>query len=426
MEPTKQYDVVVVGSGTCGAAIARDLSARGARVLVLERGGEAPQRESILSVVSIADEVKVGHKLSTLRVLAAGGSSALYFGVLNDPPLDAFMAIGVDLRDDVAAVRLEVPICELPDAAVGEQSQRLRDAARALGHDWRKHEMLIDSAKIEGDRYTYGALWKAKSHLAAAVENGATLIKHAEAKKILIEDGRAVGVAYAEKGRSRGAALETVRAPVVVLAAGELASPKILRDCGDARVGDRGFYCNPGYALYGIVPEMDARDNFVGSMGCVLDEGIELGDANVSKFMYRLMMLGKFKIGRLFKYPQSIGIGVKVKDGFGGGFTEKGGYHKDFDDADMKKLRRGEAEARKILERAGAKSIYNFGISVAGRVGGFIRIGEQVDADLQTKFRGLYVCDGSIIPDAMRGTPTLTLLAFARRLSRHLATTISA
>ncbi len=421
MEQQGQYDAIVIGSGTCGAAIARDLAGRGMRVVVLERGGDPPGSETLLGVASMADEVRVGHKLSTLRVLATGGSSAMYFGVVNDPPLDAFHALGIDLAPAIAQIRAELPIAPLPDTLVGEQSRRLRDAAKALGHDWHSHDMLIDQSKATDGAYNYAALWKARAYVDDAVRLGAILINGAEATKVLVEGGRAVGVEYAVRKRLRKTGVASVRAPIVVLAAGELATPKLLRDTGIEGVGDRGFYCNPGYALYGIVPGMNGRDSFVGSMGCALDDDIELGDANVSRFMHRLVMLSKFRFGRLFSYPQSIGIGVKVKDGFGGGFTADGGYHKDFSESDMAKLKRGEAEARRVLAEAGATKVFNFGLSVAGRVGGFIRIGEHIDANMETRIRGLHVCDGSAIPDAMRGTPSLTLLAMARHLSNHLA-----
>ncbi len=421
MQDTREHDVIVVGSGTCGAAIAQQLAGQGARVLVLERGGDPPKTESLFGMMSMADEVKVGKGLSTLRVLAAGGSSAMYFGVVNPPPLDAFRELGVDLAPDIEVLRKELPIGHLPDGMLGEQTLRLRDAAVSLGYDWRKHEMLIDPARVEQGRYTYGALWKAKALLDEAEAKGARVVRRALVHDVVSENGRAVGVRYALRGTFGKGPLQVARASRVVLAAGELASPGLLRASGLHDVGDRGFYCNPGYALYGLVPGLSARDNFVGTMGCEIEEGVELGDANVSRFLYRLMMVGKFKFDRLLSYPRSIGIGVKIKDGFGGSFNDKGMLHKDFNEKDRARLLKGETEARRILVEAGATRIVNLGLTVAGRVGGLVRIGDHVDANLETRLRGLYVCDGSIIPDAMRGTPTLTLLGFARRLSRHLA-----
>jgi choline dehydrogenase-like flavoprotein len=49
-----------------------------------------------------------------------------------------------------------------------------------------------------------------------------------------------------------------------------------------------------------------------------------------------------------------------------------------------------------------------------------VRLGEMVDANLQTAVKNLYVCDASVFPEAL-GLPTvLTIISFAKRLSDHL------
>jgi choline dehydrogenase-like flavoprotein len=42
VSPVSRHDAIVVGSGPGGASVARELARRGARVLLLERGGAAP------------------------------------------------------------------------------------------------------------------------------------------------------------------------------------------------------------------------------------------------------------------------------------------------------------------------------------------------------------------------------------------------
>lgn len=415
-----EFDVIVIGSGTCGATIARELSRENKKVLVLERGGDAPLKESLGSFASISDQVSVGKKLTTVRALTKGGSTGMYFGVVNYPPLDAFKALGVDISAEVEEVRKALPIAPLPDRLLGEQAIRLRDSATALGHGWHKHDMLIDQAKC-GSGYTHGALWRARAYADDATAQGATLISRATVNKVLIDQGQAIGVEYKVRKSLFSSETRRTYATKIVLAAGELASPKILKDSGVAGIGNRGFYCNPGYAIYGLVPGMKGQDSFVGSMGCVYDDGIELGDANISKFLHRFMMLSKGKFKHLLSYPQTIGIGVKVKDGFGGGFKPDGGLYKDLSSEDFAKLSKGEAEARNILKHAGATDVFNFGLSCAGRVGGLVAIQEHVDANLETQFRNLHVCDGSVIPDSMRGTPTVTLLSMARYLAKRIS-----
>lgn len=417
---SNEFDVIVVGSGTCGATIARELSRRKKRVLILERGGSAPLKESLAGLAAISDEVSLGEKLTTVRAITTGGSTSLYFGVVNEPPLDTFRALGVDISAELAEVKKELPIAPLRDELLSAQALRLRDSAASLGHEWRKHDMLIDQSKCESD-YCYEAKWKARSYVDDAVGSGAVLVNRAVVRKVLVDGNRAIGVEYRLKKNLLRFETRRAYAAKIVLAAGELESPKILRDSGVPGVGGRGFFCNPGYAIYGVVPGLQGKDSFVGSMGCVYDEAIELGDANVSRFLHRLMMLGSFKLRHLTSYPQCIGVGVKVKDSLGGELKADGGFYKQFTPQDYAKLRKGEEEARRILKHAGAKHIFNFGLASAGRVGGLVAIQEHVDAKLETQFRNLHVCDGSVIPDDMRGTPTLTLLCMAKYLAKQLA-----
>jgi choline dehydrogenase-like flavoprotein len=419
MQAENEFDVIVIGSGTCGATIARELSKQNKKVLILERGGDAPLKESLMGFAAISDQVTVGKKLTTVRAITTGGSTGLYFGVVNYPPLDAFAALGVDISAELEEVRRELPIAPLPDDLLGEQAIKLRESATALGHSWHKHDMLIDQSKCSSG-YSHAALWRARRYVEDAVRQGATLINRATVHKVLVDKGQAIGVKYRLRKNMFVSELRCAYGTKIVLAAGELASPKILRDSGVEGIANRGFYCNPGYAIYGLIPGMKARETFVGSMGCAYDDGIELGDANIPQFLHRPMMLSKLKIKQMSSYPESIGIGVKVKDSFGGELKADGSFHKDFTQDDYAKLRNGEEEARRILKKAGARDIFNFGISCAGRVGGLISIQEHLDTNLETQYRNLHVCDGSVIPEAMRGTPTLTLLSLAKYLAKHL------
>lgn len=415
----EEFDAIIVGSGTCGATLARELTLSNKKVLMLERGGNTPLKESVLGFASIADEVPLGNKMTTVRALTTGGSTGLYFGVVNYPPVADFLALGIDLSAELEQVTKELPIAPLPDELIGEQSLRLRNSALDLGHSWHKHDMLVDQSKCQSG-YSYDSKWKARSFVDDAIRQGASLINGANVSRILIDKNQAVGVEFKLKKNMLSSETRRVYGTKIILAAGELASPKILRDTGIQGIGDRGFFCEPGYALYGIVPGLRGKNNFVGSMGCIYEDGIELGDANVSQTLHRLMMFGSFKFKHLLNYSEGIGIGVKVKDDLGGRLDEKGCFTKELGRNDYLKLKKAEAEALKVLKRAGAKHIFNVGLTSAGHVGGLVRIQDHVDDRLETQFKNLHVCDGSILPEAMRITPTLTLVCLARYLSKHL------
>ncbi len=415
-----QYDVIIVGSGTCGATIARELCRQNRRVLLLERGETTPLKETLSGSMSIMDEVSVGGKLKDLRAITTGGSSALYFGVAALPPFDTFSSLGIDLANDYQEIQKELPLTYLPDETYGPQALKLRDSANELGYSWEKQLMLVDSSKCQSG-YSYESKWKAKSYVEDAINDGATLVNKAEVTKILFDKNKAIGVEYKLKEGRFKCTVTKVYGEKIVLAAGVHASPMILKDSGVKNVANHGFYIDPNRAYFGLVPGLNSKDNFVGTMQTHLEEDIVLGDANVQKIFYRFLMISMFKLRHFFSFSNNIGIGVKVQEPMGGKLLENGQYHKVLGEEVYRKFDKAEKAATEILKNAGAKHIFKTPLS-ATSVGGVLRINEHVDTNLQTDFENLYVCDSSILPDTFRNPPTLTLVCLAKYLARHLIT----
>lgn len=419
-----QFDAIIIGSGAGGATIAKELSKHDKKVLILERGGNARLKETSASIIAMADEVALGDDgLSAVRAITTGGSTSLYFAVVNYPRLEIFRKVGIDLSHEIETVKAELPIVRLPDEIMNPQATLLRESALGLGYSWDKNDMLVDLSKCNSS-YSYDAKWKARKFVEDAVDKGATLVNHATVNRILFDKKKAFGVEYKLHKQLIGSETHRAFGTKIILAAGELASPNILRNSGVKGIGDSGFYCNPGYAMYGLVPGLKGFEGFVGSVSGVCDAGIELGDATIPRALHRPMMLFGLKLRHLYSYSNSIGIGIKIKDNMGGELREDGRFWKTFDKEDHAKLTKGKQEAVKILENTGAKHIVDFGITAAGRVGGLVRIQEHLDADLETQWQNLHVCDGSVIPEGMRGTPTFTLVCLGRYLSKRLLSSL--
>lgn len=414
-DPT--YDCIIVGSGTAGSTLARELARAGQRVLVLERGRYRPLKETVWTLASMFNEVRVADGLKDARVFAAGGSTAMYLAVMDRPAFEVFRRHGIDLAAAFEAVRRELPLAEMADALLSPQACRLRDAALAEGQAWTKHLMMIDQTRCDG-HYRYEAKWKALAYLDDAVRAGATLHCGHRVERVLIEDGAAVGV-ECRVGSPLRSRTERYRARRVVLAAGSLASPPILRASGLAEITRDGFYIDPSLVLFGRVPGLEGRDSFAGTMGCTLDDGTRLQDACVHKLPFTMFMLQMLRPLRIRRYGEHLGIMIKAHDAVGGALSADGRYHKPLDAAVFERLRHGEAVARRILQRAGAEALFKTPVMTGGALG-TVRIGVDVDAALQTRIRGLHVCDGSLIPADGRAAPTLTLLCLAKHLAAVL------
>lgn len=415
------FDCIVVGSGTAGAVIARELSGCGQKVLILERGQYLPLKETVWTLGSMFNEVPVADKLKDARVYAAGGSSAMYLAVMDEPPIDAYRAHGIDLQPAYDAIRLQLPLGEMPDALMSPQSLRMRDAAIAAGYDWKKKQMLIDQSKCSGT-YCYDAKWKALTYVDEAVRLGAVLKCGALAERVLTENGHAVGVECRIKEGAFASRTVRYRAKRVVVCTGSLATPLLLRASGLQHVAEGGYFIDPSFTLFGRVPGLGGVDSFCGVMEMTLEEGIVLKDANVHKLPFLMFMLQYMQVPRMFAYAEHLGITVMAHDEVGGGLSADGRYHKPLDAAVFEKLARGEKAARAILERAGARDVFKAPMFSGGALG-TLRVGSDVDARLETSVRNLHVCDGSLIPENGRVAPTLTLLCLAKYLAGILTQT---
>jgi choline dehydrogenase-like flavoprotein len=414
----KEFDAIVVGSGPGGATVARELSKRKKRVLILERGGDAPLKEGSLATGSILNTVPVGENLATARAFTTGGTTAVYFAVADLPPLETFLSLGIDISGELEEAKQELPLGVLPDELFGAQAIRVRDSALELGYVWKKKLMLVDLSKC-APGYSHEAKWNARRYALDAVAAGATLINRATVLKVLVEKKQAVGVQYKIQRGKKDFEIRQAFGAKIILSAGAIASPIILRDSGMKNVGNSGFYCLPSFGVFGVVPGLKAGENFAGSMGGQLQDGIGLGDANPARASYRMLMLIRRRFVRAFFHSKSIGVVVGVQDKLGGGLQEGGRYYKQLTKEDMGRLAKGEHMARQIIQNAGGKHIFKSPISAA-HVGGVIRIKEHLDESLQTEYSNLHVCDGSVIPESLGASPALTLICLGKYLANRL------
>ena len=117
---------------------------------------------------------------------------------------------------------------------------------------------------------------------------------------------------------------------------------------------------------------------------------------------------------------------VKIADDSEGRILKNGVIEKTITPTDLRKLNKGADLAKNILITAGAEpgSIVTTKIRGA-HPGGGAAIGEIVNAGLQTKIGGLFVCDSSVLPKAPGLPPILTITALAKKFVRKLLPSIN-
>ncbi|WP_426174743.1 GMC family oxidoreductase N-terminal domain-containing protein [Massilia sp. TWR1-2-2] len=421
---SSSYDAIIVGSGPGGASVARQLARGGRRVLVLEQGSAAPLAGTLAQMAKMAAVPGKGvfiQRDASLLVqgVTAGGSSAINFATAADPPLAMFAAYGIDLVPALRGLRAELPIGPLPDKLVGPMASRIMTGARAIGLNWHKLDKMIRPQICRAGCWRcaygcpFGAKWSARDFLDDAGQHGAQLLDRAKVLKVLIEDGRAAGVAFV-----RGGEVQQVKAPVVVLAGGGVGSPRLLHSSG-LRSRESSFFNDPVIAVMGTVDDIDGGAEVPMAAGARWDDdGITLADMTLPAPMYQGFTAQVGRLDRLLAHRRTLSIMVKIRDEIGGAVGPRWAS-KPLLASDRKKFDTGVGVARDVLAAAGATHVFQ-SHHFAAHPGGSVRIGDGVDANLEAGAANLFVCDASVIPRAWGLPPTLTLLCLGVRLGDHL------
>ena len=344
-----------------------------------------------------------------------------YCATAFDPPIEMLKTYGVDISQEVEAVRSEVPNTPLTDDLMSPAGTCFEKSALELGFDCRRLKKFIYQDKCEPNcqRCMYGcpqgAKWNARNFVDEAIEHGAQLINRAKVNKVLIENRQAVGVEYKHKKK-----VWTAHAPKVVIAAGGIGSPVILNNSGIRGAG-YDFFFDPLIFVMGKIDGITSGKGLCMSAGVHFsEEGIVMTDYNMPQIIKMVLDLELFRFRQVFSYSDVVPIMIKIRDSLAGRVINNRFIWKGLTRDDKQKLNKGFTYAKSILENAGAKKVYRSWY-LAAHPGGTIKIGEHVDTNLKTRFDNLYVCDCSVIPEEWGLPPTMTLLGLGKRLAKHLA-----
>ncbi|UCE53873.1 MAG: GMC family oxidoreductase [Desulfobacterales bacterium] len=427
----RDIDFIVVGSGPGGATVAKELSQRKKKVLILEWGDNKPLTGSLWQGFKSLmwpgrSLLFTNQMLGLARGIITGGSSVFYYATCYPVPFDMLKFHGVDIAQEVEEARKELPVAPLQDEMVGPMAKRIMESAQDLGYNWQKLDKFMYQNRWKpeypfghyGD--PHGVKWSARMYIEEAVANGAELINRTKVKKVIVEDKTAVGVEFTKNGKTWRAF-----AAKVILSAGGIGTPVILRASGIKRAG-YDFFFDPLVGVRGTVKDINVPISEIPMTAGVHieDEGYMMTDMAFASVLTALFTAQVFRFDKLFSRRNTLQILVKAKDELGGRLTDKGGVRKNLDDNEKKKLRRGYERAKKILKNAGAKSIFKTWY-LATHPGGTAKIRDIVDTNLKTEYENLYVCDCSVIPEAWGLPPTSTIIGLGKRLAKHLTGDLS-
>ncbi|MBI4410719.1 MAG: GMC family oxidoreductase, partial [Gemmatimonadetes bacterium] len=320
----------------------------------------------------------------------------------------------------------ELHIAPLAPELRGVASTRIAEAGSELGMAWEPQPKFLQPRRAShfdcGARCMLGcrcgAKWNAAEFADDAVAAGCELWTGALAERVLVEGGHAVGVVGRRKRRSF-----VVEAERVVVAAGGIGTPVLLRQSGLAGAG-RGMTMDTTVMVYGHAQEKGNGADPPMTWSAPDDElGVLYSTLIDPWLMYPIILALKGPAYPLtwHRWGRTLGVMIKLKDEISGGVDERGRVSKGLTPNDRARLDRAEEVAGRILRRAGCDPGRVFSTPLRGtHPSGTVRIGEMLSTDLETEVRNLYVCDASVFPEALGRPTVLTILSLARRLAAHL------
>jgi choline dehydrogenase-like flavoprotein len=422
-----ETEVAIVGSGAAGATIARELSRKGTKVTLIEKG---PDWEwplgHLIAYRTLYNIHRSKEGVIIRRGVCTGGSTVVYSGNAFNPPAGFMDMLGIDFTGDLTAMREELGVAPLPEEFYGDwkASLRLVESAKTLGLDMKLQEKFIDASKcmkgcddcVLGCKR--GAKWTARPFIDEARANGATVLIRTDVDRVEMENGSVTGVRAKDKQGDLFVAADTV-----ILCAGGIGTPVILQKSGMKNAGTH-FFTDPMSILFGVGRERGTRAEMTYTFATedYLGEFIVGTTSAANSMAAQMLRHPATALRKIIYYPNAVGMFVKLCDSAGGRIDEDGAISKPLSDDDNARMEKGIDIAKKIMVGAGVDPD-NIAVAryIGGHPGGTAGIGRVVDTSLKTEVDGLYVCDASVIPRSPGVPLVLILVSLARWFAASLS-----
>ncbi|NDJ86097.1 MAG: hypothetical protein GYB66_09445 [Chloroflexi bacterium] len=278
-DTTLSADVVVIGSGAGGGVVAGELSAAGLDVIVLEKGSFYRRREyDSLELPSTARMFEKRGLLTTddlsMTILAGstlgGGTTVNWSATFRTPDsvlaeweeqygVTGFTGETYQQAMDAVSQRIQAGTeYSIPN----RQNEMLEEGAHRLGYQVKTIPRNVDNcARPECGFCNFGCLSGGKqgtvaTYLSDAAKKGARIITQAEVEHIHIAYGRATGVQACVTSHDEHQHQLIVHADTIVVAAGSIHTPAILRrsGLGNIHIG-RNLHLHPTTVVFATYEE---------------------------------------------------------------------------------------------------------------------------------------------------------------------------
>ena len=476
-----ECEVVVVGTGAGGAVVGKELADRGYAVVFVEEG--AHHRRDAFTGSSVQAHIDfyrgsftVGNSpMPIFMGRLVGGSTAINTGsCFRTPPwvLDRWCEdLGTDaftpeaMRPHFERVEAQIQV-ELADRkAAGPIADIIARGCDALG--WEHRLMPRNAPGCRGEGFCdFGCRTDARkstnlSYIPPALEKGAMVFTGFEATSVLLEGGRAVGVAGVDKN---GRPLR-VRSRIVIFSGGALPTPVFLAKqgiCNSSGQLGRNLTLHPSSGFSALMDEDVLAHKHI-PQAYYVEEHVKRGilinaaqpDRNFAPLVFpqtgeRLMRL-------LEDADRIASFGVMIADDRASGVVYSGPsgmpvVKYNLTEADVKRMHQGMVYAGEMAWAAGAKRVHPVCIPMATVENrdqwetfkklemkasdfmlmsyhplGSCKMGRDpktsvVGLDHQTHdVRGLYLVDGSTVPGPLGVNPQVTIMAMATRAAACIA-----
>jgi choline dehydrogenase-like flavoprotein len=479
----EECEVVIVGSGAGGAVAAATLAEAGVDVLVLEAGDhynrdnypvdrlEALQTLYRDAGLTICDgrppiPVPVAKVVGGTTVINSATCFRAPDSILESWREKHGLSWANDLDEDFAEAEEFLRVTQLDPNRMGRNGQLAMEGAAALGLSGGPIHRNAGNC-VQCSSCPYGCSIDAKrgmhvSYLPRAVAAGARLRTGVEAQRVLVEDGRAVGVVCSFRDASGRNRSYTVRARRAVIAAGgSFGTPELLlrSGLGGGQVG-RNLRIHPA-CWVGAHYDEEVRGWDGVMQSYYVDQWEESHGVLLEATFTPLAFGGAWLVGTGAEHQRAMldfgrvgSIGVQLRDDSVGriGLANDGGLRASYKltDEDARKVIFGIARAAEVHFAAGATEVYpnipRAGVLRPGGIANFeatrfkaselrleafhpmatARISVDPRRGVCTPdgavygTAGLYVADASLFPTAVGVNPMMTIIAFAKQVSRGI------